>query len=201
MIDSGLTKINFSIDACDEGIYKKLRVGGDYQKVLSNVRNFLRIKLEKNALYLRTRVSFVVQKENAHQKKEFFELWKNQLGLNMITFQEFIEYSRFSKPDEDQGLDESELEKKYADAEPFYCSQPWEMPVIDVEGNVIPCGSPPREHTKDFILGNLNQGNTIASCWKSEKMKKLKRLHEKGEWYKNPMCRVCVKSMRDEGCK
>ena len=197
LITSGLTKINFSIDACDDQVYEKLRVGGDYQKVISNIKEFLKIKLEKNALYLRTRVSFIIQKENAHQKKEFFELWKNQSGLNMITFQDFIEFSRFSKPDEDWSLNEKELEKKYSDEDPFYCSQPWEMPVVDVDGNVVPCGSPTREHTEGFILGNLSQGSTIESCWKSEKMQALKRLHQKGEWYKNPMCRVCVKSIRD----
>ena len=94
-----------------------------------------------------------------------------------------------------------ELEEKYSSEEPFHCSQPWEMPIIDVEGNIVPCGSPVREHTKDFILGNLHKGDTIKSCWNGEKMKSIRSLHEKGEWYKNPMCRVCVKSMRDEGCK
>ena len=70
------------------------------------------------------------------------------------------------------------------------------MPVIDTEGNVIPCGVPVREHTKEFIVGNLNQGDTITSCWNGEKMTALRALHQKGEWYKNPVCRVCVQTLR-----
>lgn len=199
LIDSGLTKINFSIDACDEKVYDVLRVGGNYQKVLSNIKDFLRIKLEKNALYLCTRVSFVVQKENALQKQGFFDCWKNQPGLNTITYQNHIDFSLFDEPDEDLGRDEKSLEQKYSSEEPFYCSQPWEMPIIDTEGNILPCGSPVRKHNEDFILGNLNKGDTIESCWNGTKIKALRELHNKNGWYKNDMCRVCVKSIR--GCQ
>ena len=80
----------------------------------------------------------------------------------------------------------------------FYCTQPWDCNVIDVDGNVIPCGQPVREHTKDFILGNLNNGDTIESCVNGKKMKDLRDLHKKGEWYKNSMCRLCLKSIRGE---
>jgi radical SAM protein with 4Fe4S-binding SPASM domain len=114
----------------------------------------------------------------------------------MITFQECIDFKPFEKPDDDVNLTGAELEKKYAKEEPFHCSMPWEMPVIDAQGSVVPCGMPVREHTKDFILGNLNEGDTIKSCWNGEKMAALRELHQKGEWYKNPMCRVCVKTMR-----
>ena len=196
LIDSGITKINFSIDATTEETYNKLRVGGNFHKVVKNIKEFLKIKSEKKAFYLRSRVSFVSQAENEHEKKEFFEFWKNQQGINIITFQNLIDASVFESPDEDFGSSVQELEMKYADAEPFYCTQPWDGNVIDIEGNVIPCGQPVREHTKDFILGNLNNGDTIESCVNSEKMATLKNIHRKGEWYKNPMCRLCVKALK-----
>ena len=197
LIEAGITKINFSIDATDDAVYDVLRVGGSLAKVIKNVNEFLGIKLAKKAHHVRTRVSFVEQKENLHQKQAFLEQWKDAKGLNMVTYQECVDFSLFEKPDADMALSEKELEAKYKDAEPFHCSLPWEMPVIDTEANVMPCGSPVREHTKDFILGNLNKGDTIKSCWKGPKMTALRELHQKGEWYKNPVCRVCVKSMRD----
>ncbi len=196
LIDSGLTKINFSIDASKEETYNELRVGGNFQRVIQNVRQFLLLKKKKKANHIRTRVSFVEQKENMGEKKLFFDFWKKQTGLNIIAFQECIDFSPFERPDDEVHLAERELEKRYQGAEPFHCSMPWEMPVIDTEGNVLPCGSPVREHSKDFILGNLNKGDTIHSCWNGAKMKALRTLHEKGEWYKNPMCRVCVKTLR-----
>jgi len=197
LIQAGITKINFSIDATDEKVYDVLRVGGSFKKVLRNVADFLRLKLEGKAHHIRTRVSFVEQKENIHQKKAFHEQWKDTPGLNMVTFQECVDFSLFEKPDADDGLSESELEAKYGGSEPFHCSLPWEMLVVDAEGNVVPCGSPIREHNKEFLLGNLEKGDTLASCWNGPKVQALRELHRKGEWYKNPVCRVCVKSMRN----
>lgn len=196
LIDAGLTKINFSVDAQTEETYKILRVGGNFKKVIENIKGFLRIRDEKKATGIRTRISFVEQKENLREKKPFFDFWKREKGLNLIAFQECIDFRPFEKPDEDGGLSEEELEKKYASDEPFHCTMPWEMPVIDTQGNVIPCGAPVREHNREFVLGNLNQGDTIKSCWNSDKMNALRALHDRGEWYKNPMCRVCVKTLR-----
>jgi len=196
LIEAGLTKINFSIDAQNEATYQILRVGGNFLRVIQNVRDFLRIKKEKQAHYLRTRVSFVEQKENLQEKNDFFGFWKNEPGINLITFQKHIDFRPFEKPDADRNLSEKELERKHASAPPFHCSLPWETPVIDTEGNMMPCGAPVRQHTKEFILGNLNSGDTIESCWNGEKMNALRELHRKGEWYKNPMCRVCVNTIR-----
>lgn len=196
LIDNGLTKINFSIDASTPETYEKLRVGGDFEKVKKNIKEFLRLKNHKKAHYLRVRVSFCEQEENMNEKKSFYSTWKDEEGINLITFQDCIDFSGFEKPDEELQLDEESLEKKYASDEPFHCSQPWEMPIIEAEGNVIPCGQPVREHNKDFILGNILEGDTIKSCWNGEKMTALRELHDRGEWYKNPMCRVCVKSLR-----
>jgi radical SAM protein with 4Fe4S-binding SPASM domain len=196
LIDLGLTKINFSIDAFSEESYDLLRIGGNYQKVLKNIQDFLELKIKKKAFYLRARVSFVVQKENAHERKDFQNFWEKQQGINLVAFQNLIDFEPFEKPDHDDELSESELEEKYSSEPSFHCSQPWENNIIDIDGNVIPCGQPVREHTEDFILGNLNKGDTIESCWNGEKMKALKDLHKKGEWYKNSMCRACVKAIR-----
>ena len=196
LIDIGLTKINFSIDAFSEKTYDILRVGGDYKSVLRNIQDFLELKIKKKAHHLRARVSFVVQKENVDEREGFFNFWKNQPGINVVAFQNLIDFAPFEKPDCDSELSEDELEKKYSSDPPFHCTQPWENNVIDIDGNMIPCGQPVRGHTEDFILGNLNKGDTIESCWNSDKMNSLKTLHKKGEWYKNPMCRSCVKALR-----
>lgn len=196
LIDAGLTKINFSLDAATKGTYDKVRVGGNFDKVLRNIHTFLKLKVERNAHYLRTRVSFVEQEANIHEKRAFYEMWKDVPGLNLITFQEAIDFGPFETPDDDWNKPESELDAKYSKEKPFYCSQPWEMPIIDVEGNINPCGSPVREHTKSFTLGNILSGDTIEACWNGKKMKELRNLHDRGEWYKSNMCRVCVKTVR-----
>ncbi len=193
LIQGGLKRINFSIDAFKKETYDKLRVGGKYEKVINNVLNFLKIKEELNASYLRVRVSFLEQKENFLEKKEFFNFWSKQKGINTITFQKYLDCEPFEKEDEDINLSEKELEKKYKDEKPFFCGAPWETPIIQEDGKIAPCGMPIREHNKDFFLGDINKGDTISGCWNGDKMNKLRAKHKNNEWYKVNMCRVCVK--------
>jgi len=196
LIDAGLTKVNFSIDAGKPNTYEVLRLGGKLDKVTKNINDLLEVKKEKEAHHLRVRVSFCLQEKNIDELKLFYDQWKNK--VNMITYQDVLDFSVFDKPDNEMDLTEEELDASYKEKEQtkFVCNQPWQTPIIDVEGNVVPCGCPVREHNKDFYLGNLLKGDTIKSCWKGEKMTKLREMHLKGEYYKNPMCRVCVKTFR-----
>lgn len=196
LIKYGLKKLNISIDAVTKKTYEKLRVGGNYEKLLKNVNTFLKLKAEYKADYLRVRVSFVEQKENFHEKRDFFEFWKNKKGINMITFQRCMDLTPFEKPDEDSHLDERQLEEKYKNTKPFYCFAPWETPTIEENGKITPCLKPVREHSKEFYIGDISQGDTIKDSWNSKKMIKLRELHLKGQWYKNDMCRTCVKITR-----
>jgi MoaA/NifB/PqqE/SkfB family radical SAM enzyme len=198
LIDNGITKINFSIDSISEDTYSIVREGGEFNNCISNVLEFLEIKNKKNAKHVRTRVSFVVSDINKHEKEGFFNFWKDQKELNLITFQHAFDFSGFESPDNDMSLSDDQLTNKYSNAPEFFCSQPWEMPIINVDGDVSPCGSPVRSHNSDFFLGNLLQGDTIQSCFNGEKMKKLRSLHLRNQWYKNPMCRVCVNSKNAE---
>lgn len=193
LIDGGITKINFSIDAATPETYAKRRVGGNFERVIRNVSEFLELKLEKKAKHIRVRVSFVAAEENNHERESFYKFWSKKEGVNLITFQECIDFGVFNEHDEDNKLTDEELSEKYLEETPFKCSMPWEMPVIDVDGNISPCGVPVREKNKDFFLGNLTNGDTIESCWKGEKIEELRDLHQSGNWYLNSTCRACVK--------
>ncbi|OUW57823.1 MAG: hypothetical protein CBD57_04105 [Candidatus Pelagibacter sp. TMED197] len=196
LIDFGIKKMNFSIDAASEKTYEILRVGGKYTKVVKNILNFLKIKKEMKASYLRVRVSFVEQKENFSEKKAFFDFWSKQEGINVITFQRCLNFKNFEKPDDDTNLTETELEEKYKGEKPFFCNAPWETPIIQEDGKISPCGMPVRPHNNDFFIGDISKGDTIKECWNGKKMKNLRIKHKNNEWYKENMCRVCVKITR-----
>jgi len=197
LIDNGLKKINISVDAFKEETYKKLRVGGNLDKLIKNIHTFLKIKKEKKASYLRVRISMVEQEENFNEKRDFFNYWSKQEGVNLITFQKCEDFKRFERPDPDKDLSEKELEEKYKNEKPFFCSQPFQTPAIENNGKIAPCLKPIREHTKDFYIGDLSKGDTIKGAWQGKKMTELRKLHKNNEWYKNKMCRVCVKGMRE----
>ena len=55
LIDSGLTRIQISIDAVSEDTYQKVRPGGKLKTVISNLNNFIKLKKQKNKLVPLTR--------------------------------------------------------------------------------------------------------------------------------------------------
>jgi len=92
LIESGLTKINFSIDAASPETYRKVRVGGKYEKVIANIDEFLDIKKKIGKSYPRVRVAFVVTDENKHEQRRFYDLWKNK--VNVISFQRHYDFTK-----------------------------------------------------------------------------------------------------------
>ena len=84
LIDAGLTKVNFSIDAGKPNTYEILRLGGKLDKVTKNINDLLEVKKEKESHHLRVRVSFCLQEKNIGELKLFYDQWKNK--VNMIIF-------------------------------------------------------------------------------------------------------------------
>jgi|ETNmetMinimDraft_20_1059909.scaffolds.fasta_scaffold14624_3 radical SAM protein with 4Fe4S-binding SPASM domain len=183
LIRNGLTKINFSIDAFSEETYNKVRVGGDYNKVIRNIEAFLRIKDQLKKKYIRVRVSFVAMDTNKHEMGGFFEFWKDK--VNLICFQDLIDFSKF----DNKGL----AANKHSD---YFCNRPWQLLIIRNNGDVVPCGHPLQNYKpEDYLLGNLNV-NTIRECWHSKKLTELREILLQNKHYLKPFCNACVSSYK-----
>lgn len=177
LIESGLTKINFSLDAASSNVYDKVRIGGNYIKVIKNILDFLRIKKEIGKSYPRVRVSFVVSEKNKHEQKKFFNLWKDK--VNLIAFQKCYDFSQMLSGDH---IPKALPQKK------FYCTQLWQLLTITWEGDILICE---RDYNHEYVLGNLKT-HTIYECWHSEAMNRFRKLHLQNKWHEIPLCRKCV---------
>lgn len=180
LIRSGLTKMNFSIDAATPQTYATVRPGGNYDKVIKNIITFLELKEKLKKHYLRTRVSFVMQEENMQEREAFFEFWKDK--VNVISFQYLIDFSKFK----------NRLERLPECPDDFSCYKPWQLLIVRYNGDVIPCGMPFRHYReRDYLLGNLRSA-TIKECWNSEKMRKIRKSILGKKYQTLPFCRDCV---------
>jgi radical SAM protein with 4Fe4S-binding SPASM domain len=191
LIEAGLTKINISIDAFSDKVYSVVRPGGSgIQKVVENVKAFLDLKKAKGRHDLRVRVSFVATEDNRQEMESFFHQWRDS-GVNVIAFQKVINMSVFgSKASRQQFIDESI--SAGVDIRGFSCNHLWLIPVIDVDGNIIPCGMPVRDHSSDFVLGNISRGDTIKNAWVSAKAVALRSQHISGKIHSDSMCYGCA---------
>lgn len=180
LIASGLTKINFSLDAASPKVYKKLRVGGDYETVISNIENFLKAKTAAGKSYPRVRVSFVVSEENKHEQTTFYDYWKSK--VNLISFQRYYDF---------KAINSNKAGPPQRPHITHCCTQLFQLLTITYTGDILLCE---RDYSHEHVLGNLHT-HTIYDCWNSETMNGFRKLHKHNRWHEVPLCRRCVTSV------
>lgn len=162
-------------------VYKKVRVGGDYEKVISNLEEFLEVKKKTGKSYPRVRVSFVVSEDNKHEQKKFYELWKDR--VNVVSFQQCYDFAQW---DSSAGIELADSLVPH-----YTCSQLWQLLTITYEGDILICE---HDYHHNHVLGNLKT-HTIYECWHSETINKFRKLHIENQWREIPICRKCVSSV------
>ena len=184
LLQSGLTKAMFSIDAFSKDTYDQVRIGGDFDTVMRNVTYFIE---RRNQLGLKlpiVRVSFVRTKLNEHEVDDFLNYWQER--ANYASIQEFVNPSQKL----DNNLCPEEHKFSYI-PKTFICEQPWQRLSIDYEGYVYPCC---KDYEWVMKMGNVNE-QSIEEIWNSDKMNTHRKLHLNGQYHKIPTCRKCVESM------
>lgn len=72
--------IHFSLDAVSENTYKKIRIGGNFKKAISNAEYFLKKRRLNGMKYPHFVFQFIVMEENHEEIKEFVDFWSERLG-------------------------------------------------------------------------------------------------------------------------
>lgn len=194
LIDAGLTKLSISIDAVTPETYDKIRIGGDYNKVINNINNFLKIREEKGRDYPLLKTTFVVNKINKHELKDFVKKWKGV--SNLFSIQGLINPFDGEKGKEIENLlgDPTAVGKDNMEAcgtdrsEDKRCQHPFQRLAIRSNGQVLPCCN---FRGVDLIVGNIYE-QTIAEIWHGEPMQKLREIHLAGRYYENEICKACM---------
>jgi radical SAM protein with 4Fe4S-binding SPASM domain len=182
ILDSGLTRLRFSIDAYSEEVFNKIRIGGRYSQVIRNIEIFLDLK-EKGGYELPiVGVSFCLQKDNEHEKNDFIDFWKDK--VDTVSIQKYVPPVLEPGYDKFYTLEQLNNKKEFKG---FKCPQPFQRVTIR-NSEITPCCAMFSSRIK---IGDVSK-DTIYNSWNSEKMKELRHIHENGEWYKNDICRMCV---------
>tara|TARA_B110000444_G_scaffold197155_1_gene187948 strand:+ start:27 stop:1154 length:1128 start_codon:yes stop_codon:yes gene_type:complete len=161
----------FSVDAYTKELYEKIRVRGDFERVLGNIRNFNKIKNEfyPNANVV-TRASGVIISSQQDIDK-LTEFWSNE-------------------------CDEVSFEKAEAMADTYNndlisnsgaCNFLWENMYVWFDGKCNPCDL---DYKSKLAFGNVKD-NSIEEIWKSREIEELRKKHLNGERYKVNPCDRC----------
>ena len=184
IIDSGLTKIYFSLDAINKDTYQVVRKGGDFDKVMGNIDHFLSLKKKKRLFLPVTRVSFVKSRMNEKEADKFMKYWKPR--VDFVSTQSFINpaygYSNYETLQDRYYIRNKDLKS------PGACVQPYQRLTIYNDGSVHPCCL---WYGVMLDMGNIHS-QSVYSIWNSTKMKKLRKdINSRNSVNVPDACKIC----------
>jgi radical SAM protein with 4Fe4S-binding SPASM domain len=189
LIESGLTKINVSLDAVTKETYEKVRVGGDFDKTVQNIKNFLKIRDSLNKKLPKLGVSFVRTKMNEHEYLDFIKYWE-KIADHVSIQNPTNPFGKGKFHDPTKGKDFFPDEKTKS-PKLHKCPEPFKRMTVRGNGDVLGCCS---FYAVDLVVGNW-KNESITDIWNGEKMKQLREIHKNGEYFKNPACKTCIENI------
>ena len=186
LIESGLTHLMISLDASTQSTYSRIRVGGNFEKVIKNINSFIDIRNELNSFLPLLRISFTKMSLNIHEVDAFVEHWQDKADYIAIVgyLNNICNKSTHRKLTLDQGLNKN--------IKNYKCSQPWVRCTIFTNGDVFPCCM---NYGRYDPVGNIFK-NDLFDIWNSDSVKYIQNINKKGEYYKHKVCLKCI-SKRD----
>lgn len=83
LIDSGLELLIVSLDGTTEKTYMEYRIGGDFRKVLNNIKALTKAKTVKRSHFPVVEIQFLAMKHNEHEIPDMKKLAK-ELGVDRL---------------------------------------------------------------------------------------------------------------------
>ncbi len=180
LLQTPVSMVSFSLDAFSQATYEKVRPrrannNSSIEDVYRNINFFL----EQQTIQrpdLRTRVSFVVQKNNQHELDQFLSYW--QPKVDIVSFQPPIVFD-FNK---------SEVINSNYTLLDWNCNLPFHMMQFRADGSIMPCC---HFYGYNKIFGNI-ANISVEQAWSSNYMIDLRSRLRCNE--NDDVCSKCLNS-------
>lgn len=198
LVEIGVDKIWMSLDAARKETYEKIRVGGNFDKVIGNLMNLIEVKKQRNTPVPEIWFHYIMNKHNVAEMPEYVDLIHSIVSKSKTNYATYIFFTSllyFDKvehlrPVLDEKLKNQVLEKarKYnlyvnwnenvlANKPVTDCTK-WTEPFILATGHAQPCcainEANDRNHQKQHSFGNLLTED-FHDIWRSDKFRDLKK--------------------------
>jgi MoaA/NifB/PqqE/SkfB family radical SAM enzyme len=186
LLSCGLEYLVISLDGTDQETYSKYRVGGNFNRVVSNLSELLRRRAARRQKTPVVEWQFIVMKQNEHQVGEA-EILSRKLGVDVMRFipvgmpYEFGNRKEVADkwyPTSMQGRTEStHEEQQFGQAgKPGPCFYLYRSMVINPDGGVSPCCVVYRKN-RDFADLSNSESWDVHSIWNNLKYRSARSLY------------------------
>lgn len=184
--ESGLDTLTISVDSIHREVYEKIRIGLNYDTVMSNVNRLIDAKPKTRII-----IRMVRQTLNRGEVQEFIQFWKKKgveaMAWDVENRQGAVQnFDGLEVPREKSrwySLVSSTLLEKFAPM----CPVPFYGAFILHTGDVLICGF---DWLHESIIGNIRE-HTLKEIWNSERARKYRRLHYEKRVQEIDMCSNC----------
>ncbi len=197
IVRSGIDTLLISVDGATQKTYQKYRIGGDLDKVFSDMDSLVEIKRKIGSRTPYTILQFIIMKHNQHEIQDIKILAK-ELRVDKLILKSAQIYCQ-----EDIGAflpRNSKFRRYRVEGTNFQlkaklkktCWTLWQQPVINCDGVVTPCC-----FDKDafYPMGRMTKGNTLGTIWKDKPFQNFRAaILTKGRIL--PICKNCGEGLK-----
>ncbi|NQT49985.1 radical SAM protein [Candidatus Kuenenbacteria bacterium] len=170
LIEAGLDRISISFEGHNKEVYEANRVGSNFETVVSNVKNLIRLRKELGVEHPKVRVQTVLIPSVVGHEQEYKDFWLD-IGVDEVAYLDFKDMK-----DHHLGLEHD-----------WACPQLWQRMAVLWDGTLIPCN---HDDENEIKIGNVKDVS-IKKQWNSEKLNKIRELHKQGQSHRVPGCNGC----------
>ena len=189
ILNSSVTRLFVSIDAVTTEAYDKVRVPVSkkysderIKKLESNIKNFIKLRDDRNMKFPLVRTSFVALKENESEIESFTDKWVNIVDSVEVQKEVSINaYSDIKKYNQAELFEYANKSKKK-----YECRQPWTTLGVYSDGSVTPCCN---TFGRNVPIGNIKE-NSVSDIWRSKKIEEVRLGFEKNTPCNG--CKICI---------
>ena len=183
LVRERVSRVFVSLDAAKPETFRRIRGKNELSLVESNLRRLLDIRNREKAELPVVRVSFCVQRDNAHEQEDFSAKWRDV--VDFIDYQALVDPAWVTELVETVSVQNKALIENRSEYLPF-CNQPFGYLSVLASGHITPCCS--------FYAHNLKFGHisthSIQDVWQGDEIRKLRQ--ELLLCQPNEVCRVCL---------
>ena len=187
LINTGLDYLIVSLDGVSQNTYATYRIGGNYDRVLNNIRLLANRKRELGSAYPRIFIQFVVFKHNESEVSKIKEV-ASSLGVEIFFRQGALGGKGYSPPvtkDREEAKKwltqdkKYQLEYDYFSEKPYLrngkCNYLWSVATINWDGSVFPCCW---IYEQKHSFGNILH-QEFKEIWNNDRFRTSRRLFSK----------------------
>jgi radical SAM protein with 4Fe4S-binding SPASM domain len=182
ILDAGLDSIYFSVDGISAETFNKIRIGTNYETVLKNIKNFMKIKNDGDYKHVQTRVSMTVLPGMEKEMEDFAKFWLPIVG--QVGYGEWVDATGKGTKIE---VSNATVTTNYAYNPDFVCAQPFQRMFIMWDGTCTPCCP---DVARKYVTGNVNN-LTVKEIWEGPQYQKMREAQTSGNYFNIDICKEC----------